>query len=145
MTTRHVLDTILDDHGDPVASATVSFRLTKASYTGPAAYTVTPVTVTTGVDGSYDAELWCDEEGAIATRHEATYPDGTKFKFDLPVGDGTPVLMSSLRTAAPAVPAISLQTYVDIAQASLQLIDIDEGTPFTVYGVTTIDIDEGSP
>jgi len=116
MTTRHVTDIVRDLHGAVLPSAIVTFALTKSSYTGSAAYMRTPITVTTDVNGAYDAILWCDEEGAIATRYQATYP-ADSFKFDLPVGDGTPVLMSSLRATAPATPVASLQTLLDAALA----------------------------
>jgi hypothetical protein len=143
MTTRHVTDVVRDGHGAAVASATITFKLTKDSYTGAAAYIARSVTATTDEDGAYDAVLWCDEEGVIPTRYQATYPDSAPFKFDLPVGDGSPVLMSSLRAAVPGVAAINLQTYVDLALVALSY-NMDGGTPASVYGGTTA-INGGTP
>lgn len=151
MTTRIVLDVICDIHGNPIPGATGWFGLTKSSYTGDAAYMRTPVPFTADEQGRISVGLWCDEEGAIATRYEATYP-ADKFRFDLPVGDGSPVLMSSLRAASPGIPTANLSTLVD-AHAALEVSETSsghvkvDGTTITatdgVIGIT--EIDGGTP
>lgn len=119
MTTRHVTDVLRDIHGAPIPGASVIIGLDKSSYTGAAAYLRTPVTFLTDENGAFDVIFWCDEEGAVATRYYAIYPDGVatvgkpSFFFDLPVGDGSPVLMSSLRTAAPTTPVVNLSTLIE--------------------------------
>lgn len=129
MTLRHVTDTLLNADGTAKQSATVSFRLIRPSYTGSAAYLTTTTTVTTNTSGAYDAVLWCDEEGVSATQYQATYPDGTTITFDLPVGDGTPIAMATLRTASPAVPAVNLATLLE----AISLLNLSD-TPDTYAG-----------
>lgn len=122
MTTRTVTDTLLHADGTPWAGVVVSFALAPGSYTAAAAYPPDTVRATTDASGAYVVELWCDEEGISATAYTARYPKGNGFSFDLPVGDGLPVAMSSLRTydAAPTVAAnlatlLAVLTFLDLA------------------------------
>jgi hypothetical protein len=117
MSLRPLIDTILHPNGAPWVDAAVTFELITGSYTASAAYPADGVTVKTGATGGYRVLLWCDEEGVQATQYRATYPDGATFLFDLPVGDGSPVAMSSLRTtvASQVTAAANLQSLIDAA------------------------------
>lgn len=117
MSMRTITDTLHHPDGEPWVGAKVTFRLAPGSYTAAIAYPTDKVILTTDETGAYSVSLWCDEEGIIATQYSVTYPGSAAFEIDLPVGDLSPVAMSSLRTteASQVTTAANLQELVDAA------------------------------
>jgi len=122
MTTREVTDTILHADGTPWAGALVYFDFLEGSYTAVDDYPPDRISAVTDAAGTYVVTLWCDEEGISPASYLARYPGGQRFRFDLPVGDGLLVAMSTLRTytgdpvvAANLATLLALLRFTDLA------------------------------
>jgi len=130
MTTRDVTDTILHADGTPWAGALVYFDFLEGSYTAVDDYPPDRISAVTDAAGRYEVLLWCDEEGISPASYLARYPGGQRFRFDLPVGDGLLVAMSTLRTyEGDPVVAANLATLL----AALAFTDLAD-TPTSYVG-----------
>ncbi len=89
---------------------------------GEGAYTSTElvfpkqVQVVVDIDGTFEATLWCNDDGATATLWRCNLPNGEVVKFELPYGTGTAVNIRDLLLAKTA----GLAVLDDTAWASLK-------------------------
>jgi hypothetical protein len=96
--TRKVTGTVRKPSGEPHSGVRVSFTLVPGSYTPDDQFPQGKVSVTTEADGTFEATLWTNEVGEIASVYVCKLPFGASFRFTLPAGS-TPIELSVLRQA----------------------------------------------
>lgn len=97
MTTRTVTGNTILLTGSAQASQTVTFIKLSATISGTTITQSGETTATTDADGNFSASLDCPADGG--TSWVLMTPDGTRFPFDLPYGDGSSVAVTTLISA----------------------------------------------
>jgi hypothetical protein len=97
---REVFGTILKPDGAPWATAKVEFRLSAGGYDAAGIYPGWSAYPVTDDSGNFSVELWANDQGSEATTYTCRLPNRTEsFSFTLPLGNGSPIDLSSLRAA----------------------------------------------
>jgi hypothetical protein len=97
---REVYGTILKPDGAPWATAKVEFRLSAGGYDAAGIYPGWSAYPVTDDSGNFSVELWANDQGSEATTYTCRLPNRTEtFSFTLPLGNGSPIDLSSLRAA----------------------------------------------
>lgn len=97
MAMRDVVGRVLRTDGTPWESGVVHFRLTPGSFTPTEQFPESQVEALTDATGAFSVSLWTNEEGDKASRYVCRLPNQETFDFTLPLGDGTPIELSTLR------------------------------------------------
>lgn len=101
---------------EPLKFATVRFALTGiGSFTEDTYFDGNEFEATTNADGRFEKELWANVDGGDC-HYTVTFPDGGKYSFDLPYGDGSDVRIDAilgLSVSATGTVLTYVQGYLD--------------------------------
>ena len=129
-TTRNVFGNIKDLTASEVVRATIQFDFT-GSYDSGSSYILDQEFVKTDEDGDFDIDLIVTEGLNKGATYTCTLPSGESFVFQLPLGDGQPIDLVTLRDLA----ALGVFLESDI-------LTIDGGSPDDIQNII---IDGGTP